>query len=148
MALFAAAVTVGLLSFGPMTSSLQDTAGAEASRGACLVNGGDNIIPQALFLENRSVSNINNTGLNVSIHGERVRIFSDTDQGRNTRIDWLVDQSADLDIDLKFAIYRDEVVLFWRETYRHRIFRQGMFRLEGESLVSICTGRGGSTAYD
>jgi hypothetical protein len=37
-------------------------------------------------------------------------------------------------------------VLYWRETFQHRIYGQGLFRVVGQSLEPFCEGRAGVQA--
>lgn len=55
------------------------------------------------------------------------------------------------DIFLKFGSLDSRPVLYWRETYQHRIFRQGLFAIDASSangnwnhvLTPLCEGKGG-----
>ncbi len=57
-------------------------------------------------------------------------------------------EGASADVELKLGLYEQQIVLYWRETYRHRIYRQGLFRFEGQALVPMCEGEGGEDIYE
>jgi hypothetical protein len=48
-----------------------------------------------------------------------------------------------VDIDLSFIWIQNELGVYWRETYQQRPYLQGVFRIAGKSLVSLCQGSGG-----
>jgi len=50
---------------------------------------------------------------------------------------------VDADVDLKLGLYENNLVLYWRETYKHRMYRQGLFRIKGQELIVMCEGYGG-----
>lgn len=60
------------------------------------------------------------------------------------RIDRLISQSSDLDLDLRWASINNEPVLFWRETYRHRPARMGIFQVSSIGFRPLCEGMTGS----
>ena len=89
-----------------------------------------------------------NKSVSMRIEGEGVLIeWQSRDDGsfERIRIDRLVaaDENDDPDLQLSFAQTTGGVALYWRETYQHRIYRQGLFRIVGARLEQWCQGRGG-----
>jgi hypothetical protein len=54
-----------------------------------------------------------------------------------------VDDSVDLDVQLKLALYGGRPVIYWKETYLHRMYRQGLFGLGDWKVAPLCEGTGG-----
>lgn len=65
-----------------------------------------------------------------------------------TNIGYEVEPRDDLDVELKLAYLTGNPVIYWKETYRHRIYRQGLFRVVDMGVEAICQGKGGVTSYD
>lgn len=51
-------------------------------------------------------------------------------------------KGGDLDLNLKIVALDGEVFFYWRETYKHRSFRQGLLRIVGDNIVPFCEGMG------
>jgi hypothetical protein len=90
--------------------------------------------------------------LRVTLDGETVRI-ENLRLGRAhgfyyTNIGGEVEPDHDLDVDLRFARLARQTLIYWKETYQHKIYRQGLFRIVGEHVESLCQGRGGITRVD
>lgn len=47
------------------------------------------------------------------------------------------------DLELTLGLLGQRLVLYWRETFQHRMYRQGLFSIEGHELKPLCEGRGG-----
>lgn len=102
-----------------------------------------------LFLENRSV-NLERApaGTRVELRGQTVliRVGERNDEETVFVIDVAerISEEPDLpDIYLKLAMYDDRLAIYWRETFLHRIYRQGLMSIQNNDLVSLCEGRGG-----
>lgn len=54
----------------------------------------------------------------------------------------LIDGGYDLDLDLKIVALAGRVYVFWRETFLHRPYRQGLLRIVGDELAPFCEGMG------
>jgi hypothetical protein len=104
---------------------------------------------RVMFLENQSIDiESENPPIRVSIRGEN---FFAEELGNNSRsrhffesIDSIVDSTADLDIELKLAYFEGSLVLYWKETFHNRIYRQGLFSIIGHEVRRLCEGHGGS----
>lgn len=61
------------------------------------------------------------------------------------RIDYQVgeDGGGAPDLQIQLAFVEGRLAVFWRETYRNRIYDQGFYAVVGQGVESICTGRGG-----
>jgi hypothetical protein len=106
-----------------------------------------------MVLENEAVEIDGPRGpLIIGISGEQVQIRSARPRQdvpvHAENIADAVDPEKDLDVELKLAYLDGRLVVFWKETYRHRIYRQGLFHIVGERVKALCTGRGGVTVRD
>jgi hypothetical protein len=94
--------------------------------------------------------------IRISIDGENLLA---KEVGRRSRqrefydnIGYQVDENDDLDVELRLARVHGRLSVYWRETYRHRIYRQGLFEIHPDelfrdtsrALALICEGRGGA----
>jgi len=100
-----------------------------------------------LFIENRDIPlDGGDRTTRASIRGQYLDIVRDGEQGVVTRrrmIEEEVDFGTDLDLELKFVLIDGAIGLYWRETFQHRVHRQGLFRITGERLSKICEGHRG-----
>jgi hypothetical protein len=107
---------------------------------------------KVLFLETKSViiEGVSET-YRVVIEGERVKIYDLKPKREGfyvTNIAYEVAPREDLDIKIKLAYISGELVLYWKETFEHQIYRQGLFHFVNARPVALCEGRGGSTSYE
>jgi len=119
-----------------------------APYGYCVSAVGPVPMDTVLFLRNEEVDI--GSGLEARIRGETVYIneTGHRDTFSYFSIATAVSPTADIDIQLQFALLDGELFVHWRETYLHRIYRQGLFRVEPQDdwpdrLVPFCEGRGG-----
>jgi hypothetical protein len=101
-----------------------------------------------MFLENRSIDIVGSKGsVRVTLNGERVQIrrIGPSADGAiySLNIGDEVAPNDDLDVELKLGYMSGQLVLYWKETYQHRIYRQGLFGFFDDRVRSICSGRGG-----
>jgi hypothetical protein len=47
------------------------------------------------------------------------------------------------DIDLSFVLINNELSIYWKETYLHRAYRQGIVAIRRDTVVAVCDGFGG-----
>ncbi|MFC7498377.1 hypothetical protein ACFQRC_03980 [Enterovirga sp. GCM10030262] len=47
------------------------------------------------------------------------------------------------DLRLKLGVLDRDLVVYWRETYENRVYRQGLLSVEGKEPVPLCEGKGG-----
>jgi len=116
--------------------------------GDCEGNGRSFDLHRMMILEDRPVDIDSPDGpLRVSVHGED--LFFDAvgptspDRRYYTNVDSEIDPRDDLDIELKLAYFEGRLVLYWKETFQNRIYRQGLFSIAGHAVVPLCTGHGG-----
>lgn len=57
-----------------------------------------------------------------------------------------LDEQRDIDIEVRLAVLEGTLVAYWRETYQHRRYRQGLYRFEGGKFEPWCEGVGGIEA--
>lgn len=121
---------------------------ADASAlGSCLANGSPIDLRRVLFAENRSLDiNDRNGVIRLRLDRELLKIERPEDPGRGTLtipIAYEIDRGSDLDIRIQFAILDGKLMLYWRETFLHQTYRQGLFEISGENIIRFCEGRGG-----
>jgi len=118
--------------------------------GSCLSRHGPIELRNALFLENRALEFMGSRGLlRVELEGQVARISSRETSGdetiSRTDIGELVDDHGSAsDVGVKLALLDGRVVIYWRETFQNRIYRQGLLRIEGLALTPLCQGRAGT----
>jgi hypothetical protein len=124
-----------------------------ALQGSCRTENGEFVdLGQAMFLENRAID------LEEDSERRRLRIegytfyvdfpWRESPVTYYHHIHYLIDPGAPPDIELKFVYVEGVLALYWRETYQHRQYRQGLFHIEGADLSPWCEGTGGMTQED
>lgn len=98
------------------------------------------------ILENDAVYDVGSTE-SVTISGESV-VIRQNGNDRSHRIDRMFAGDSSVDVVLRFAIIDNEPVLFWRESYLHRVFQQGLVRFSNGTVSSMCLGAGGIEVVD
>jgi hypothetical protein len=107
------------------------------------------------FIRNTRIKENSGDGHRISIiSGQSIIIEQHKDSSSSPPIAYIFDLTdhiqkkpdVDLDIDLNFVVSQREVALFWRETLKHRSYRQGLFKFDGNQLVKVCEGIGGIDA--
>lgn len=119
--------------------------------GSCLRAGKPEELSRILFLENRAIELADRNKMRrVSLVGQSVRIenLSATDGTVHvTRMGSIVSKGQDdADISLKLALLNGKSFVYWRETYQHRLYRQGLFEIIDHKLVLFCEGYGGTAS--
>jgi hypothetical protein len=118
--------------------------------GSCIGDNGPIELRRALFLENRVLDFVGDGGpMRIALLGQIVRISSLSSSGdehiyRRDIGESISGQESAADVNLKLALLEGRLVVYWCETYRHRIYRQGLFRVNGMELAALCHGRAGS----
>jgi hypothetical protein len=51
--------------------------------------------------------------------------------------------AEDVDVEVRLAFVDDQLAVFWRETFQHRRYRQGLLRVVDDGLQHWCEGVGG-----
>jgi hypothetical protein len=105
-------------------------------------------LSKVLFLGNQSIETAD--GKRWEIDGEHVSVQTpDPEHDRRTRdVGDIAVPGEYLDVDLKFALVEGKFAVYWRETYQHRMYRQGLLKIDGEDLVKLCEGEGGISSED
>ena len=115
--------------------------------GDCIKNGKSFNLERVLFLENKTLElDEHGRSLRVRLSGENVTIedLGSRSEGKFfANIGYEVDKGGDLDVLLKLAQLNGQLVLYWRETSLHRVYRQGLFRIGGKGISPMCEGTGG-----
>lgn len=150
---------ISLLDFSPASRTVisQEAFQALDEIGNCLGPSGAIDLSRVMFLENKSIVIDGPNGpLRASIDGEDLLITELAGSLRKreyfNNIGYQVDQNDDLDVELRLASVKGGLAVYWRETYRNRIYRQGLFAIDvdqlfkagGRELVPLCSGKGGS----
>lgn len=89
--------------------------------------------------------NVNDEPAQVRLEGENVVVQFDRPSGANTyilEVDSKFRNGPDIDVELSFVLLDGEIVVRWKETFVHRAYRQGLFRVQGSGIEEICTGTG------
>jgi hypothetical protein len=117
--------------------------------GSCIGQDGPVELRRSLFLENRELDFIGDGGpMRIALMGQTVRI-SAPNQSEDGRIysrdigESVSEERGTADVNLKLALFEGRLVVYWRETVQHRIYRQGLFRVNGLDLTALCEGRAG-----
>jgi hypothetical protein len=102
-----------------------------------------------MFLENDELDFDGRHGkLHISLEGQEVLIATrppaETVTTARNIGNAVSKREDDADVDLKLGLLDGKLVLYWRETYLHRIYRQGLFSINDQDLAPLCEGRGGS----
>src|SRR5688572_1852979 len=117
--------------------------------GNCKSTSGEFALNSVLFLTNKSVRLNSSSGDfeitvgDLSVTVNRVDKSVDSRTTKVYEIRRLVARGSIPDLDLSLVIVNGDLGLYWRETYRHRSYRQGLFKIVGSQLVSLCEGTGG-----
>ena len=116
--------------------------------GDCVGEGGTYALAELLLLENRHVRwGRQGSQVEFDVSREEVSIHRTEPDGGTSRagiqVDHFLSPDADIDILLKPALYRGDLFIYWRETYQHRRYRQGLVRVSRSGLTRICEGEGG-----
>lgn len=119
--------------------------------GSCDGNGRSIDLHRVMFLENRTLD-IDWVGgtLRLSVDGDNF-YADEMAEGRIVRRHYRsirgdIENGDGLDIQLKFGYFENVLVLYWRETFQNRIYRQGLFRVVGPAVTFLCAGEGGTLA--
>ena len=144
------AATSLAVAFTPVTVTNSRPVPFAGRTGTCEATGRSYNLHRLMILENRTIEIEGDGGpVRVSIDGEYVQIHTAGENSREifaTNIADIVDPHSDLDIELKLGYFDGHLVIFWKETFQHRVYQQGMFRVEGHFLTRLCNGRGGVTS--
>lgn len=89
----------------------------------------------------------------ISLQGEHLFIYAVDRHGPERAIFGInigdeADPLHDLDVELRLAYFEGNLVVYWKETFQHRIYRQGMFGIESDRVTFLCAGVGGTTTLD
>jgi hypothetical protein len=152
-----------LSTLAPDAASAQDSIFSMDDRralkglGSCVGACGRVDLDRVMFLANKAILIDGPTGpLRVSLEREDLLIKelggSSPQREYFNNVGYQVDQDDDLDVELKLARVDGKLAVYWRETYKNRIYRQGLFAIDLEQLfratdkvlTPICHGRGGS----
>lgn len=100
------------------------------------------------FLDNDAVTiSAAEFSVRLTIDGERIGEDWRRPMPRHTweEIETLiVDSSGDIDLAARFARVDGAITVYWRETYLHRSYRQGLLGISVEGLYPLCQGAAGA----
>ena len=119
-----------------------------APHGYCANSEGPIEMDAILLLRNETVQI--GEGLEARLNGESVHIneIGQREAFSLFSIATAISPAADIDIRLEFASLNGQLFVYWQETYLHRIYRQGLFRIDAaadwsDRLTPYCEGEGG-----
>lgn len=142
-----------LTGYGSPTSVSAEPSRIEADvgdLGSCLGDKGIFELRRIMFLTNRTID-IDSAGkFRVTLDRQKVKIqrLSGASGGEVHIVNVGNIISGEPDIVLTLGILDNRPVLYWRETFLHRRYRQGVFSIVGQSLVLLCQGSGGVDLTD
>lgn len=124
--------------------------------GTCSGRAGDVDLRRIMFLENTALIIEGPDGpLEISYERENVivtELAPESDKREFfSSIDHMVSPKEDLDLELKLGHDGHQLLVYWRETFKNRIYRQGLLKVDasqlfkpsGSALTVMCEGRGG-----
>lgn len=116
---------------------------ATAYVGSCRGRGRSFDLRQVWFLENRQVDiNKPDGPLRVAVAGDNLS-FEKAGTTQTWNIGKMFAQGNQRpDVQLKLGVLEYELVVYWKETFQNRTFRQGLLKV-GREPVSLCEGTGG-----
>lgn len=84
----------------------------------------------------------------VTVDREKLSITEVRDDDSTLKRIWqidemLTDEDEWLDLQLSLGVLQGALVVYWRETFQNRMYKQGLFRVAGSELVPLCEGQGG-----
>jgi len=91
------------------------------------------------------------------IEGQKLLVENPAREIYFNRIDYQVaaDGGGDLDLEVRLALVEGRLAVYWRETYRNRTYRQGLYTIAardlhrtGEGVTYLCAGSGGIRVDD
>lgn len=118
--------------------------------GRCEGQGRSFDLRRLMMLENRTVD-IDGPNGTLRVRLDEEHLFIDAVSGAATQtvfgvnIGDEIDPHEDLDVELKLGYFEGGLVVYWKETFQHRIYRQGLFSIEGERISILCVGNAGVT---
>ena len=114
--------------------------------GSCKGAAGNLDMQEVMFLENRSIDwKFPTKKIRVWLDRDKLHTSDPADPSTGVTflgVNYLL--KGDPDIVLKLAVQDGRLLVYWRETFQHRVFRQGLFVvLEDGRLDGLCEGRAG-----
>lgn len=113
--------------------------------GYCVGGAGPIDLRDVLFLQNRAVDRGERR---ISIEYDQVLIATHAGEQRRTYyfdLNTMIDETEPPDIDLTLVLVDGELAVYWRETFQHRMYRQGIYAINDLRLEALCDGVGGMT---
>ncbi len=119
-------------------------------------------IRPVLFLQNRQLLLKSSAGpLRIELQRQHFQVYlENSPDGEHwaTNIGEWVSKGEPADVFLTLGYLDDKPVLYWRETFQHRSFRQGLMKISPEVakaqanwrkiLTPICEGQAGGDVYE
>lgn len=56
----------------------------------------------------------------------------------------LIKSLGDVDVILEFVLVKGQPALYWKESFLHKPYRQGILKIENNSLAVLCIGKAGT----
>lgn len=109
---------------------------------------------RVMFLENRELERDTPYGsIRIILSRQTITIRTIRRHGEETwrpiDVGVLVGRDgATADVEVRLGLHEDQIVAYWRETFRHRMYRQGLFRFQDQELVPVCNGNGGEDIFE
>jgi hypothetical protein len=150
------ALAFGCASAGSASSdvTIVPTISEDWGVGTCTRQGGQTIdLKHMLTMTNRSVD-VRENGVTRRVRLGLQSVAIESNRGTPNaviqvdNIGYDLNPKGGIDIVLNFAMVDGVLGVYWRETYQHREYRQGLYRLDHDRIVPWCEGIGGESISD
>lgn len=134
---------IASLLFVILATPVSGTVEPNRTAGSCIGDKGAIDLQTVLFIRNQSVTIDGETVARLDRQSVRMSsaMKGPQKQVHVYNISSLVSNNGDSpDIYLEFALLAGRPHIYWRETYQHRLYRQGLFEIDGFSITPLCEG--------
>lgn len=138
-------ISVGVSAEPESLSETEDRVGL----GSCVGEAGPLDLRRVMLLQNRILDlGAAGSATRVTLEGQIVRIRAlDPGSGEGESVgnvgNMIGRGDEDADVELTLGMFEGRPVIYWRETFQHHIYRQGLLRINGFALERVCEGAAG-----
>lgn len=116
------------------------------SLGFCKTKKGRFIdLSKLLFIRNKVIPNgiFNKKYSSISIREEKLVYLNSDNTEEIVDLNFYVGSEDDFDISSTFALSEGQLYLYWRQTFIHRSYYQGLLKIDKAKVSQYCYGSGG-----